>query len=596
MIGLVISDKFLLVGSWDEKLDEIIVSDVTKIDFLESIGKYLHDEGSLNAILASPLRQAKDFTAFSGQHVVIGLLDDFVGHSVMQLEYDLSKDEHVEYARWRELKKNKPDSQSFYLFGQLYLPSQENIHFCNVPRALVRTLKLSIAEMGGDSKWMGPASSLYLDGLGNVDSAVIHRSGNKYYYLKIHNNRFGMGTVVFSGGVPRVTSTTDFDENDTLISLGLENSNTKGIPIYCPQKLGRQAKNAWELSDFRISVPFENIQVDNAVKNLPYYESNIFTQLITSKAINCSFNIFNNEGITEFLYEEVYPHIDEAEPVIDGSEQKINDQNEEEEDINIGTNKKLPKPSIDEEVGENNKKILTDKPIIETAVAILFIVLSFIGFNYLELQERINNNIFGVSDKFIIEIPGKDSLLVASNKNEPSLDLIKESKAISQSILKLLTETDLNRYNGLTITKSFLSLEYVSGTNPNIENILGLEPSSFTVEATGRDSTIFLWYYSFELPVLNELSTDGVLNKMDLMVQLDTTLTDYNLKYFEQVYTQNQIYGPLLIWVRGKADILQASAIISNLNNSVLLRKFVLFNKSDKPSPRAGFYVSILED
>ena len=129
-----------------------------------------------------------------------------------------------------------------------------------------------------------------------------------------------------------------------------------------------------------------------------------------------------------------------------------------------------------------------------------------------------------------------------------------------------------------------------------MENILGLEPTSFTVEATGKDSTIFLWYYSFELPIPIEPLSDGTLNKMDLMVQLDTTLTDYNLKYFEQVYTQNQIYGPLLIWVKGKADILQASAIISKLNNSVLLRKFVLFNKSDKPSPRAGFYVSILDD
>ena len=48
--------------------------------------------------------------------------------------------------------------------------------------------------------------------------------------------------------------------------------------------------------------------------------------------------------------------------------------------------------------------------------------------------------------------------------------------------------------------------------------------------------------------------------------------------------------------MRGKADILQASAIISNVNDSILLRKFVLFNQSDNPNPRAGFYVSILED
>ena len=160
----------------------------------------------------------------------------------------------------------------------------------------------------------------------------------------------------------------------------------------------------------------------------------------------------------------------------------------------------------------------------------------------------------------------------------------------------MLTETDINRYNALTITKSFLSLEYLSGVNPNIENILGVEPTSFSVEATGRDSTIFLWYYSFELPIPEHVSSSGELSKIDLMVQMDTTLTDYSLKYFEQVFTKNQIYGPLLIWVRGKADILQASAIISNIDDSILLRKFVLFNKSDNPNPRAGFYVSVLED
>ena len=135
----------------------------------------------------------------------------------------------------------------------------------------------------------------------------------------------------------------------------------------------------------------------------------------------------------------------------------------------------------------------------------------------------------------------------------------------------------------------------MSGTNPNIENILGLEPTSFSVEATGQDSTIFLWYYSFDLPTYSVALKDGELSKMDLMIQLDTLLSDYSLKYFEQVFTENQIYGPMLIWVKSKADILQASAIISNVGDDILLRKFVLFNESDRPKPRAGYYVSILE-
>ena len=77
------------------------------------------------------------------------------------------------------------------------------------------------------------------------------------------------------------------------------------------------------------------------------------------------------------------------------------------------------------------------------------------------------------------------------------------------------------------------------------------------------------------MPIAEEYLSDGKINKIDLMVQLDTTLTDYNLKYFEQVYTRNQIYGPLLLWVQGKADILSASAIVAKLNDDILLRKFV---------------------
>ena len=68
------------------------------------------------------------------------------------------------------------------------------------------------------------------------------------------------------------------------------------------------------------------------------------------------------------------------------------------------------------------------------------------------------------------------------------------------------------------------------------------------------------------------------------------------IKYFEKVYTKYQIYGPLLIWIKDKADILHASSIISNMDDTILLRKFVLFNEANRPNPRAGFYLSILED
>ncbi|MGY8788479.1 MAG: hypothetical protein ACKVH5_09330, partial [Fidelibacterota bacterium] len=141
----------------------------------------------------------------------------------------------------------------------------------------------------------------------------------------------------------------------------------------------------------------------------------------------------------------------------------------------------------------------------EMALALLLIVGLFIGFNYLKIQEQYNNNFFGIRDTFFIE---RTPVSHPSKPRERFLNdqhskLLKQSKLISSVLLKLLTQTDLNRYNSLTITKSFVSLEYLSGVNPNIENILGVDPTSFSVEATGQDSTVFLWYYSFDLPEIS---------------------------------------------------------------------------------------------
>ena len=539
---------------------------------MEPIRPLLHDEGELNAILASALRQAKETNPFDTQDIVVGLPDGFVEHTIVECEQDLSKSDYMEYIHWLDAKKNRPNAQSVYIFGQVYYPADAQIHVCTVPRALIRTLKLSITEMGGNPYWMGPVSSLYLDGSGMSEVAMIQRQGNKYTFMKVQNNRFDMGTVTFTGGVPKVASTTDDSEGITLAALGLEKSDLDNIPVFCPQKLGRQATSAWELSDFRVSIPFEGVDVDErSIAGLSQYEANILSQLMTTIALDYSFNFFAEPGITDFFFTKVIP---------------------DSENIEI-----LEIPV--EETVEQEEKPKQDQPqsVTGIAIAILLIVGVFIGFNYLKLQDELNNSFFGVDKGFSIERSGiDDTISVEPASKEAPLNLLQQSRAISSAILTLLTQTDLNRYNALTITKSFLSLEYLSGTNPNIENIIGIDPTSFSVEATGKDSTIFLWYYSFDLPMSKKGHAAGELSKMDLMIQLDTALTDYTLKYFEQVFTKNQIYGPLLVWVRGKADILQASAIISNVNDAILLRKFVLFNKSDQPNPRAGFYVSILED
>jgi len=571
MVGLVISDTFLLCGTWDTSEQNSTLKNIVKVPFTGTVSSNIYDESELNSILGSALRKARETLPIDGQDVIVGLPDDFVNHSVIESEFDLSKSDSLDYIQWIQSKKGKLDSQLISIFGQVYLPDESNIHICTISKVLIRTIKLSIVELGGNPSWMGPVSSLYLDGSGMSEAAIIQRNGNRYSFLKVQNNRFDMGIIAFSGGVAKIISTTDDKEEITLAALGLEDSYLDDIPVFCPQKLGRQAISAWETSDFRISIPFDGIEINNqSVDDIPEYEANILTQLMISTSVNNSFNFFDDSGITDFFFTSVIPPkvID-----VDNSERLL-----------------IEKPK------EKNK---TDSQQKSTpfVLALILLVMLFIGINYFKLQKELNNSFFGINKNYSVKLSeSKIDELIVKNSNKPSYDLLLQSKSISSALLSILTQTDLNRYNSLTITKSFLSLEYLSGTNPNIENILGVEPTSFSVEAIGRDSTIFLWYYSFDLPNISGDISSGELSKLDLMIQLDTALTDYSLKYFEQVFTENQIYGPLLIWVKDKADILQASAIISNVGDNILLRKFVLFNEADHPSPRAGFYVSILED
>ena len=79
----------------------------------------------------------------------------------------------------------------------------------------------------------------------------------------------------------------------TLAALGLQQSDFDDIPVYCPQKLGRKAKESWDSSDLRICTPFEGVDVeDNSVSGIPHFEANIFTQMILSNSLDYSFNFF----------------------------------------------------------------------------------------------------------------------------------------------------------------------------------------------------------------------------------------------------------------------------------------------------------------
>ena len=48
MIGIVISDTFLVVGVWSEENNDLALHNVKQNDFNESINDVLHKEGDLN--------------------------------------------------------------------------------------------------------------------------------------------------------------------------------------------------------------------------------------------------------------------------------------------------------------------------------------------------------------------------------------------------------------------------------------------------------------------------------------------------------------------------------------------------------------------
>ena len=52
MVGLVISDSFLLVGEWDSTLDHYSLKGVSKIDYAEPISQSIFNEASLSNALA----------------------------------------------------------------------------------------------------------------------------------------------------------------------------------------------------------------------------------------------------------------------------------------------------------------------------------------------------------------------------------------------------------------------------------------------------------------------------------------------------------------------------------------------------------------
>ena len=106
----------------------------------------------------------------------------------------------------------------------------------------------------------------------------------------------------------------------------------------------------------------------------------------------------------------------------------------------------------------------------------------------------------------------------------------------------------------------------MSGLNPDIEHIVGLETTSYSVESAGSDSTMFLWYYSFDFPEFSKSEEVSIgIDKESFLAELDTTINDYTIKELKQFYKTNRLYEPVIIWVRGDEEIRIDNLVITAL-------------------------------
>ncbi|MDC0164745.1 hypothetical protein OAI82_00010 [bacterium] len=577
MIGIVISDKSLIAGVWsDDENGGLTLHNVKQIDYNDPIDDLIFSEGDLNSILGIALRRTSELIPFSGQDIAVAISDDFVFHDSVETEIDLAREDYWDYIKWIETNKNRPENQKMSIFGQIYLPDEVNIHTVAVSSTLIRTVKLSISELGGNPFWMGPFSSVVMDAGHVSDAAVVHKNKNQYKFLMVKNCRFDHGTIAFSSGQPKLISSTE-EEEYTLGSFKLIPSDIDDVPVYSPDKLGRQALTCWEKSDLRVMTPFDDMKLTSTISGTTeHYESNVLTSLAIGASSRHSFNFFEEEKIYDFLFTEIFS---------------------EEKDIEKETFS-VPQVEIAPQKKKRKSEPISGGEMVWLLFALIVIMGLFFAMNYVKFRESINKPLFGENEEYVIK---KIDPINLKERSQGMVDYdIKmhlQSREISTVVSKLFQSTELKLYNNLTITGTFISLEYMSGLNPDIEHIVGLETTSYSMESAGSDSTMFLWYYSFDFPELSKSDDITIgIDKTDFLAQLDSTINDYTIREFDQFYKTNRIYEPVLIWVRGDEEIRKATEILVESGPTVLLRKFVLFNEVDKPDPRAGFYVSFLSN
>ena len=78
MIGIVISDTFLVVGVWSEENNDLALHNVKQIEYTEPINDIIHKEGDLNSVLGIAIRRASETIPFSGQDISLAITDEFI--------------------------------------------------------------------------------------------------------------------------------------------------------------------------------------------------------------------------------------------------------------------------------------------------------------------------------------------------------------------------------------------------------------------------------------------------------------------------------------------------------------------------------------
>jgi len=570
LIGLVISNKNLLCGQWNRVANKIVLSKVVNVKLEQPLLPIFFNEKELNKVLSSHLKEINDSINLAGDEISISIDDDLLSHGVIKNEKDLSREDHLDFIKWKVNSDSSQYQKSIYC--QSYLPEEPNLHYVSIPTHLALNLRLTLTGLGCQPSWMGPISSIILDWGDLPESTWVHKSDKGFRFYALIQQQFHFGHLSFTkGSIVIKDSTANSDQMSQILSL---TSNTSKRPIVSTGSLTPKMKEVWDSNAFMELKPFEGLEYDETPNHLPAFESIILTVMAKSRSNIHSMNFFNEPGLTDF-------------PLID----KYYDLNAGDTETTSTKEKR--------KISKIKKPIKTEKNNVLYYLLLLGIL--FLGMNYLKFRSDINDPIWPfnfIKTDIIFKVNRSTPRTVtqlAKKSNALPQELINKSFLISKSLNDLLNNSDINKYSTLTLTKNFISLEYTSIVDPEFGKYLDGELVSYSEEKQSGSSNI-IRYFSFDMPKGTAIPNRSPgLTPEDVIIQLDSSLSGYSLKHFDQIYKDSHIYEPLLIWVKTIQEITTVSHILNKAGNRVLFRKFVLFNNPSDPQPKAGFYISFLK-